>query len=192
MKIVIIDNYDSFTYNLVHMVEKITGNLPAVFRNDEIGVENLNNFDIIMLSPGPGIPDEAGILKEVIKTYAGKKPIFGVCLGLQAITEVFGGSIINLDTVYHGVATNMHVSDEKAVLFKDIPSVFLAARYHSWSATEVGFPEVLKVTARDEAGGIQAIEHKVFPISAVQFHPESILTDVGEQLVTNFINSVKK
>ncbi|MBT4780300.1 MAG: aminodeoxychorismate/anthranilate synthase component II [Polaribacter sp.] len=192
MKIVIIDNYDSFTYNLVHMVEKITGNFPAVFRNDEISLEDVNNFDLIMLSPGPGIPEEAGILKEIIRNYAGKKPIFGVCLGLQAITEVFGGSIVNLDTVYHGVATLMDVVDESAVIFKDIPTPFLAARYHSWSATEDGFPEVLKVTARDEDGGIQAIAHKVFPISAVQFHPESILTEVGEQIVTNFINSVKK
>ena len=192
MKIVLIDNYDSFTYNLVHMVEKITGNFPAVFRNDEISLENVNNFDLIMLSPGPGIPEEAGILKEIISTYAGKKPIFGVCLGLQAITEVFGGSIVNLDTVYHGVATLMNVVDESAVIFKDIPTPFLAARYHSWSATQDGFPEALKVTARDEAGGIQAIAHKVFPISAVQFHPESILTDVGEQIVTNFINSTKK
>ncbi|MDA9245745.1 aminodeoxychorismate/anthranilate synthase component II [Polaribacter sp.] len=192
MKIVIIDNYDSFTYNLVHMVEKITGNFPAVFRNDEISLEDVNNFDLIMLSPGPGIPEEAGILKEIIRNYAGKKPIFGVCLGLQAITEVFGGSIVNLDTVYHGVATLMDVVDESAVIFKDIPTPFLAARYHSWSATEDGFPEVLKVTAREEDGGIQAIAHKVFPISAVQFHPESILTEVGEQIVTNFINSVKK
>ena len=174
------------------MVEKITGNFPAVFRNDEISLENVNNFDLIMLSPGPGIPEEAGILKEIISTYAGKKPIFGVCLGLQAITEVFGGSIVNLDTVYHGVATLMNVVDESAVIFKDIPTPFLAARYHSWSATQDGFPEALKVTARDEAGGIQAIAHKVFPISAVQFHPESILTDVGEQIVTNFINSTKK
>ena len=192
MKILIIDNYDSFTYNLVHMVEKITNQLPTVFRNDEISLEDVNNFDLIMLSPGPGIPEEAGILKEIIRNYAGKKPIFGVCLGLQAITEVFGGSIVNLDTVYHGVATLMDVVDESAVIFKDIPTPFLAARYHSWSATEDGFPEVLKVTARDEDGGIQAIAHKVFPISAVQFHPESILTEVGEQIVTNFINSVKK
>lgn len=191
MKILILDNYDSFTYNLVHMVEKITGNFPAVFRNDEIRIEDVGKFDIIMLSPGPGIPDEAGILKEVIKTYAGKKPIFGVCLGLQAITEVFGGTIINLDDVFHGVATEMTITDKNAVIFKDIPEKFLAARYHSWAATDLGFPDELKVTARDEDGGIQALEHSIFPISAVQFHPESILTDVGEQLVTNFINSVK-
>lgn len=189
MKILILDNYDSFTYNLVHMVEKITGKFPAVFRNDKISIADVGNFDMIMLSPGPGIPDEAGILKEVIKTYAGIKPIFGVCLGLQAITEVFGGTIINLDEVFHGVATEMRVTDKNATIFKDVPETFLAARYHSWAATDEGFPEEIQVTARDEDGLIQAIEHKIFPISAVQFHPESILTDVGEQLVTNFINA---
>ncbi|PQJ82642.1 anthranilate synthase component II [Polaribacter glomeratus] len=192
MKILILDNYDSFTYNLVHMVEKITGNYPSVFRNDEISIKDVNNYDVLMLSPGPGIPDEAGILKEVIKTYAGVKPIFGVCLGLQAITEVFGGKIINLEDVFHGVATEMRVTDKNAIIFKDVPETFLAARYHSWAATDEGFPEEIQVTARDEDGLIQAIEHKIFPISAVQFHPESILTDVGEQLLRNFINSIKK
>ncbi|ARV06447.1 aminodeoxychorismate/anthranilate synthase component II [Polaribacter sp. SA4-10] len=192
MKILILDNYDSFTYNLVHMVEKITGNFPSVFRNDEISIADVAKYDMIMLSPGPGIPDEAGILKEVIKTYAGIKPIFGVCLGLQAITEVFGGKIINLEDVFHGVATEMKVTDINATIFKDVPETFMAARYHSWAATDEGFPEEIQVTARDEDGLIQAIEHKIFPISAVQFHPESILTDVGEQLVRNFINSVKK
>jgi len=189
MKILILDNYDSFTYNLVHMVEKITGNFPAVFRNDEISIEEVQHYDLIMLSPGPGIPDEAGILKELIRRYAGVKPIFGVCLGLQAITEVFGGKIINLEDVFHGVATEMRVTATDATIFKGLPEKFLAARYHSWAATDEGFPTELKVTARDEEGLIQAIEHTVFPISAVQFHPESILTDVGEQLVTNFINA---
>ncbi len=117
MNILILDNYDSFTYNLVHMVEKITGNSPAVFRNNEINISDIRNYDMIMLSPGPGIPDEAGILKEVIKTYAGLKPIFGICLGLQAITEVFGGKIINLDEVFHGVATEMKVTDPSAYYF---------------------------------------------------------------------------
>ena len=192
MKILILDNYDSFTYNLVHMVEKITGNFPVVFRNDEISIEAVGNYDVIMLSPGPGIPNEAGILKDVIKRYAGIKPIFGVCLGLQAITEVFGGTIINLEDVFHGVATEMRITDKDAVIFKDVPETFLAARYHSWAATDEGFPEEIQVTARDEDGLIQAIQHKIFPISAVQFHPESILTDVGEQLLRNFINSIKK
>jgi anthranilate synthase component 2 len=192
MNILILDNYDSFTYNLVHMVEKITGNSPAVFRNNEINISDIRNYDMIMLSPGPGIPDEAGILKEVIKTYAGVKPIFGICLGLQAITEVFGGKIINLDEVFHGVATEMKVTDPSATIFKEVSETFLAARYHSWAATDEGFPEEIQVTARDEDGLIQAIEHKIFPISAVQFHPESILTEVGEQLVTNFINAHSK
>ena len=125
----------------------------------------------------------------MIRSYAGIKPIFGVCLGLQAITEVFGGKIINLEDVFHGVATEMKVTDPDATIFKGLPEKFLAARYHSWAATDEGFPQELKVTARDEEGLIQAIEHSIFPISAVQFHPESILTDVGEQLVTNFINA---
>jgi anthranilate synthase component II len=191
MNILILDNYDSFTYNLVHMVEKITGNFPSVFRNDEISIENVGNYDIIMLSPGPGIPDEAGILKEVIKTYAGKKPIFGVCLGLQAITEVFGGKIVNLEDIFHGVATEMTVTDTSAIIFNDVSEKFMAARYHSWAASDEDFPTDISITARDEDGGIQALEHKLYNISAVQFHPESILTDVGEQLVRNFIDNAK-
>ena len=191
MKILIIDNYDSFTYNLVHLVEKITGEFPTVYRNDEIELEDIHAYDLIMLSPGPGIPDEAGILKDTIKMYAGKKPIFGVCLGLQAITEVFGGSIVNMDEVFHGVATQMKVTQPEAEIFKGIPSEFLAARYHSWIASKEDFPEVLEVTAEDEEGGIMAIRHRHFPVSAVQFHPESILTEVGEQLVRNFIEAHK-
>ncbi|MCD8404676.1 aminodeoxychorismate/anthranilate synthase component II [Tenacibaculum dicentrarchi] len=192
MKILILDNYDSFTYNLVHMVEDITGNLPDVYRNDEISVTEIDRYDVIILSPGPGIPDEAGILKDVIKQYAGKKPIFGVCLGLQAITEVFGGAIENMGEVFHGVATEMEIIKKDAVIFKDISTKFKAARYHSWIASHDNFPSELMITAKDEQGGIQAIQHKEFNLSAVQFHPESILTDVGEQLVRNFLNNVKK
>ncbi len=189
MKILIIDNYDSFTYNLVHMVEKITGQTPAVYRNDEIRLDEVNHFDMIMLSPGPGIPEEAGILKEVVKNYAGKKPIFGVCLGLQAIVEVFGGTIINMDQVFHGVATEMKVVRPEAFIFKEIPSLFLAARYHSWIASKENFPHELVITANDDQGGVMALEHKTFSISAVQFHPESILTEVGEKIVRNFIEA---
>jgi len=191
MKILIIDNYDSFTYNLVHMVEKITGNLPIVFRNDEITLEDINIYDMIMLSPGPGIPNEAGILKEIIRSYAGKKPIFGICLGLQAIVEVFGGSISNMDQVFHGVATSMKVTKPEAVIFHGIEEKFQAARYHSWIASNDDFPNELEITSEDEEGGIMAIRHRDFPISAVQFHPESILTEVGEQLVKNFIDANK-
>lgn len=191
MEILVLDNYDSFTYNLVHMIEKITGKFPAVFRNDEIEVSEIDRFDMIVLSPGPGIPDEAGILKEVINTYAGKKPIFGVCLGLQAITEVFGGSIVNLNDVYHGVATEMTVT-QPSIIFENVPEKFMAARYHSWIAAKGDFPATLKVTAVDEENNIQALEHVHYPVYGVQFHPESILTDVGEQIVTNFIEAHSK
>lgn len=192
MKILILDNYDSFTYNLVHMVEEITGEMPDVFRNDEIPLEAIEDYDLIILSPGPGVPDEAGILKEVIATYAGKKPIFGVCLGLQAITEVFGGRIINMDEVYHGVATEMEVIDENAVIFKTLPKLFTAARYHSWIADNKTMPSDLQVTCVDDQGGVMAIQHKKFNISAVQFHPESILTPDGEQMVRAFIDNAQQ
>ena len=173
------------------MVEKITNQLPTVARNDEISLEEVNLYDMIMLSPGPGIPDEAGILKEVISSYAGKKPIFGICLGLQAIVEVFGGTIINMDEVYHGVATEMEVVMSDAIIFKGLQDKFQAARYHSWISSTHDFPNDLEITAKDEEGGIMAIRHRDFPISAVQFHPESILTTVGEQIIKNFIDSIK-
>ena len=191
MKIIIIDNYDSFTYNLVHMVEKITGELPDVFRNDEIELEDIKQYDLIMLSPGPGIPKEAGILLQVIQEYAGVKPIFGICLGLQAIVEVFAGTIRNMEEVFHGVATEMRVVQSNAILFKDVPNTFPAARYHSWVADKTTFPDYLEVTVVDEEGEIMAIRHKDYPISAVQFHPESILTEEGEQIVRNFIEAYK-
>lgn len=192
MDILIIDNYDSFTYNLVHMVENITGKYPDVYRNDEISIQDIGNYDALILSPGPGIPEEAGILKEAIETYAGVLPIFGVCLGLQAITEVFGGTIENMNEVFHGVATDMKVLQKNAFLFNNIPTVFSAARYHSWVATTKNLPEELEITAVDESGAIMAIQHRQFPISAVQFHPESILTEVGEAIVENFINYAEK
>lgn len=191
MKILILDNYDSFTYNLVHMVEDITGVYPTVFRNDQISIEAINEYDLIILSPGPGIPDEAGILKETIRAYAGKKPIFGVCLGLQAITEVFGGSLENLDSVFHGVATTMSVTNYDALIYKGIPTEFEAARYHSWIASKKDFPAELEITSVDEFGDIMSLQHKVHNISAVQFHPESILTPLGEQMVRNFIEANK-
>ena len=173
------------------MIEAITGTLPEVFRNDQIAVEAIARYDVIILSPGPGIPDEAGILKEVIATYAGRIPMFGVCLGLQAITEVFGGQIENLGAVFHGVATEMQVVQKEAAIFKGIPEKFLAARYHSWIASKENFPSTIAITAIDEDGEIQAIQHREFNIAAVQFHPESILTDVGEQLVRNFLDTIE-
>ena len=190
MNILILDNYDSFTYNLVHMVEDITGKLPDVFRNDQISIDEIKRYDAIILSPGPGIPEEAGILKQVIKTYAGQKPIFGVCLGLQAITEVFGGELENLNDVFHGVATAMKVTKPDALIFNKLPESFEAARYHSWIASHTNFPNELEVTAIDETGCIMALRHKKYSISAVQFHPESILTPLGKQIVKNFIDSI--
>ncbi|MBA6155679.1 aminodeoxychorismate/anthranilate synthase component II [Tenacibaculum sp. S7007] len=190
MKILLLDNYDSFTYNLVHYVEDITGKLPDVYRNDEILVDEIKNYDAIILSPGPGIPDEAGILKEVIKAYAGKIPIFGVCLGLQAITEVFGGELENLNDVFHGVATEMKVLKNDTITFKNIPETFEAARYHSWIASHNNFPSELEVTAIDDAGSVMALRHKEYHIEAVQFHPESILTPDGKKMIQNFIESI--
>jgi anthranilate synthase component 2 len=192
MKILIIDNYDSFTYNLVHMVEDLTGECPAVFRNDAITLEEVDAYDMLILSPGPGIPDEAGILKEIIHTYAPSKPIFGVCLGLQAITEVFGGAIVNLEKVFHGVATTMKVIHPEVSIYKDVPGEFQAARYHSWIADTNNFPEVLTVTAVDEFGSIMSLQHKEYPLVAVQYHPESILTPLGSVILNNFITSHKK
>ncbi len=174
----------------MHIIEDIVGELPTVYRNDEIALEALGDFDAMVLSPGPGIPDEAGILKEAIRRYAGKMPIFGVCLGLQAITEVFGGRIENLNDVYHGVATDMTVLAKESVLFRNIPAVFPAARYHSWIASSEDFPTDLDITAVDEFGSIMALQHKAYPLYAVQFHPESILTPDGKQMIQNFIESI--
>ena len=189
MKILVLDNYDSFTYNLVHYIEKIPNCELDVFRNDEISLEEIEKYDKIILSPGPGIPDEAGILKSVIKKYAPSKPIFGVCLGLQAIAEVFGGKIINMEKVYHGVATKMTLKAENDILFKDIPKEFEAGRYHSWIVENESLPDSLSITAEDEEGGIMALSHKELEVYGVQFHPESVLTPEGEKIIRNFIEN---
>ncbi len=192
MKIAVLDNYDSFTYNLVHLFEQIEDCSVTVYRNDQIEKEVLEDFDMIVLSPGPGIPDEAGILKEVISHYASEKPIFGVCLGLQAIVEVFGGSIQNLTEVFHGVSTPMYTEVDDALLFQGIENGFEAARYHSWIAAEDNFPDTLEITAKDGQGQIMAIRHKDLPIHAVQFHPESILTPSGKTQLENLVRFYEK
>ncbi len=192
MKIAILDNYDSFTYNLVHLFEQIENCEVTVYRNDQIDKEELADFDMIVLSPGPGIPDEAGILKEVISFYASEKPIFGVCLGLQAIVEVFGGSIQNLTEVFHGVSTPMYTEVDDALLFQGVENGFEAARYHSWIASEDNFPDSLEITAKDGQGQIMAIRHKDLPIHAVQFHPESILTPSGKTQLENLVRFYEK
>lgn len=191
MKVLIFDNYDSFTYNLVHMVEHILQQKTAVFRNDALPLEKIKEYDKIILSPGPGIPSEAGLLLPLIKEYAASKSILGVCLGHQAIGESFGGKLVNLSTVYHGVAGKMNISSNIPVpkIFSGISQTFEAGRYHSWIVSDEELPEALEVTARDENGYIMAMQHKTFDVQGVQFHPESVLTPCGETMIRNWLNS---
>ena len=193
MKILVFDNYDSFTYNLVHLVEKITGEKVDVYRNDQIALADVADYDKIILSPGPGIPEEAGLLLPLIKKYAATKSILGVCLGHQAIAEAFGGTLINLKTVYHGVATPVRVSHPLRVthpngVLNNLPEVLEAGRYHSWIVNDENFPDELEVTARDENGYIMGLQHKTFDVQGVQFHPESVLTPDGEKIMRNWLN----
>jgi anthranilate synthase component 2 len=195
MKILVFDNYDSFTYNLVHLVEKITREKVEVFRNDQIPLEKVEAYDKIILSPGPGLPSEAGLLMPLIKQYAASKSILGVCLGHQAIGEVFGGKLVNLSKVYHGVASPVNILGRKteslpvnADLFAGLPDGFMAGRYHSWVVDPAGFPESLEVTATDASGHIMALRHKKYDIVGVQFHPESVLTPGGEQIMRNWLS----
>jgi anthranilate synthase component 2 len=205
MKILVFDNYDSFTYNLVHLVEKITHNKVDVYRNDQIPLEKVQEYDKIILSPGPGIPIEAGLLLPLIKEYARTKSILGVCLGHQAIGEAFGGRLENLSTVYHGVATPIKILNRESSivnegthsgltshvsrLFEGLPNSFEAGRYHSWIISDEDFPKELEVTARDDNNYIMALEHKQFDVQGVQFHPESVLTPLGEKILDNWLRS---
>jgi anthranilate synthase component 2 len=185
-KIVIIDNYDSFTFNLVHYLEELDCEV-SVLRNDEFELEELQSFDDIILSPGPGIPSESGLLIDTIKTYASSKKILGICLGQQAIGEVFGGSLLNLDKVYHGVATTINVLVDDEILFQNLPKQFEVGRYHSWVINPIDFPRDLEVTASAENGEIMAIRHRTYNVKGVQFHPESILTPHGKTILSNWI-----
>ena len=198
MKILVFDNYDSFTYNLVHLVKKIVKDQLDVYRNDQIPLEKVKEYDKIILSPGPGIPKEAGMLLPLIKEYAQTKSILGVCLGHQAIGEAFGGNLINLSTVYHGVSTPVKIVKRETAdvkdasylshdLFEDLPDEIEVGRYHSWIVSDEGFPKELEVTARDENGYIMALQHKTFDVQGVQFHPESVLTPDGETIVRNWL-----
>jgi anthranilate synthase component 2 len=189
MKILVFDNYDSFTYNLVHLVEKILHQRVDVFRNDQIALEKIKDYDKIILSPGPGIPEEAGLLLPLIKEYAGTKSILGVCLGHQAIAEAFGGKLINLSTVFHGVATDLRPggAGPSSRLFEGLPAVFSVGRYHSWIVSDEAFPEELEVTARDDNNYIMALQHKKFDVQGLQFHPESVLTPQGELIMRNWL-----
>lgn len=220
MKILVFDNYDSFTYNLVHLVEKILHQKVDVCRNDQIPLGKVKEYDKIILSPGPGIPEEAGLLLPLIKEYAASKSILGVCLGHQAIGQAFGGKLVNLSTVYHGVATPIQLIREAAYeksspstgggearkkqsesatevahspltthhsLFEGLPAEFEVGRYHSWVVSEEGFPEELEITARDANNFIMALQHKQYDVQGVQFHPESVLTPRGEDILRNWL-----
>ncbi|NML23383.1 aminodeoxychorismate/anthranilate synthase component II [Pseudoflavitalea sp. G-6-1-2] len=190
MKILVFDNYDSFTYNLVHLVEKILHQRVDVVRNDQIPLEKVKDYDKIILSPGPGIPNEAGLLLPLIKEYAPSKSILGVCLGHQAIGETFGGKLVNLSTVYHGVATPVNITDRgrKGMdLFESLPDTIEVGRYHSWVVSDENFPAELLITARDEKGYVMGCQHKTYDVQGVQFHPESVLTPQGETILRNWL-----
>lgn len=217
MKILVFDNYDSFTYNLVHLVEKIIRVKVDVYRNDCIPLEKVKGYDKIILSPGPGIPEEAGLLLPLIREYAASKSILGVCLGHQAIGQAFGGTLVNLSDVYHGVATEIRVGNREmeagrkesgagsqisrsmsesgpvklagSYLFDDLPERLTVGRYHSWVVSEEAFPVSLEITAKDDKGYIMGLQHKNFDVQGVQFHPESVLTPDGEKILTNWLHA---
>lgn len=187
MKIVVIDNYDSFTYNLVHAIKKISGLPVDVFRNDEIALEELDQYDKIVLSPGPGLPVEAGLLLDIIRRYAPTKSVLGVCLGHQAIGDAFGGSLTNMNRVLHGIATPVTITENITDLYSGLPDTFQAGRYHSWIVNESDLPECLKVTAYDGKGMIMSMKHTRYDVEGVQFHPESVLTPMGEMMIANWL-----
>ncbi|RFM28987.1 anthranilate synthase component II [Deminuibacter soli] len=187
MKILVFDNYDSFTYNLVHLVQKIMKQDVDVYRNDQLPLEKVKAYDKIILSPGPGVPDEAGLLLPLIKEYAASKPILGVCLGHQAIGEAFGAKLTNLSSVYHGVATPIQVKEPGKGLFAHLPASIEVGRYHSWVVDKAGFPDTLEITAEDDKGFVMGLRHKTYNVEGVQFHPESVLTPQGERILQNWL-----
>lgn len=186
MKLLVLDNYDSFTYNLVHLIEKVSDVAFDVIRNDKISLDSINSYDKILLSPGPGLPKNAGIMPELLKQYGSSKSILGVCLGLQAIGENYGASLTNLDTVVHGQATPVNIIHDD-ILFKNCPKKFLVGRYHSWVIHPNSLPQDLIITASDPEGNIMALKHIKYNVRGVQFHPESILSEYGETIIKNWI-----
>ncbi len=188
-KVLVLDNYDSFTYNLVHILRELgQEETMEVHRNDKISLEDVERFDHVLLSPGPGLPKDAGIMPELIKRYAPTKNILGVCLGHQGIAEVFGATLYNLPIVYHGVVTTVKVDDDVDLLFEGIPDSFDVCRYHSWVVTPETLPGELRITAYGEEGRIMGIAHRKYNLRGVQFHPESVMTQHGKQLMTNWLN----
>ena len=189
MKILVIDNYDSFTYNLVHYLENATGSEITVVRNDQISLDEVDAYDKILLSPGPGIPNEAGICLDLIKRFAPTKSIFGVCLGHQAIGEAFGGSLINLETVYHGVSSMIDITAPEEKLYEGLPARIEVGRYHSWVIAKDDLPDCFVVNSMDENGMVMGISHKEYDVKGVQYHPESVLTENGMKIIENWIKS---
>lgn len=186
--ILLLDNYDSFTYNLLHAVKELGRTDVEVFRNDQITLDEVDRFDKIILSPGPGIPKEAGLLLPIIKRYAPTKAILGVCLGHQAIGETFGATLENLTEVYHGVQTPVNIIKE-GIVFRGMENELLVGRYHSWVVSRKAFPECLEITAESKEGQIMALRHKSYNVHGIQFHPESVLTPQGKLIIQNFLNT---
>jgi len=186
-KVLLIDNYDSFTYNLVHYLESLDCEV-HVYRNDEISIEEADAYHKIVLSPGPGLPSQAGIMNEIISNYHKTKSILGICLGQQAIGEVFGGTLVNLERVFHGISDNIQITVDDEPLYKGLPKSIAVGRYHSWCIASAGFPDVLEVTSTDGRGNIMSLRHKIYDVRGVQFHPESILTPCGMQIIANWLS----
>ncbi len=187
MKILVLDNYDSFTYNLVQYLREITGQGLDVYRNDAIRLEEVEKYDLIVLSPGPGLPKDAGIMPHLIRCYAATKSILGVCLGMQAIGEAFGAQLVNLKQVCHGIATEAQVVDNQEFMFDSLPKRLMVGRYHSWVVAASDLPDSLVITAVDESARIMALRHIEYHVKGVQFHPESVMTAHGKQMLTNFL-----
>ena len=190
MKILVLDNYDSFTYNLVQYIERVIKKTVDVRRNDQISLDEVDRYDKILISPGPGIPEEAGIILELIRRYGASKSILGVCLGHQAIAQAFGGSIRNLSTVYHGVSGQMKQVIEGDYLLEGVPVDFDAGRYHSWVVEPETLPGELEITVENDEGYIMAIRHREYDVRGVQFHPESVLTEFGGRIILNWVNKL--
>jgi anthranilate synthase component II len=186
MKILVLDNYDSFTYNLVYILRELHDNI-EVHRNDKIALEDVAVYDKILLSPGPGIPSEAGIMPELVRTYAATKSILGICLGHQCIGEVFGASLENMTDVLHGISDKAIVKDTNELIFRGLPAEFQVGRYHSWSVLTDTVPDTMTITAIDEQNRVMALAHKTYDVRGVQFHPESVLTDHGKQMLQNWL-----
>lgn len=190
MKLLVLDNYDSFTYNLVHIVKELGhADSMTIARNDKISLEDVDAFDKILLSPGPGIPDEAGILKSLIKTYGASKSILGICLGHQAIAEVYGAELFNMKEVKHGMSGQINVLDNENYVFNQVPEQFIGAHYHSWAVVRESIKSPLQITADDDHGLVMGIKHDMYDIQGLQFHPESIMTENGVEMIKNWLEN---